>query len=54
MIKEITKEWDIDIKNSIMIGDKISDKIAAERSGIYFEYSKNNFYEQIKNFIKKN
>ena len=54
MIKEITKEWDIDIKKSIMIGDQISDKIAAERSGIYFEYSKNNFYEQIKNFIKKN
>lgn len=54
MIKEITKEWDIDIKKSIMIGDQISDKISAERSGIYFEYSKNNFYEQIKNFIKKN
>lgn len=54
MIKEITKEWDIDIKNSIMIGDKISDKIASERSGIYFEYSKNNFYEQVKNYIKKN
>jgi D,D-heptose 1,7-bisphosphate phosphatase len=54
MIKEITKEWDIDIKKSIMIGDQISDKIAAEKSRIYFEYSKNNFYEQIKNFIKKN
>jgi D,D-heptose 1,7-bisphosphate phosphatase len=54
MIKEITKEWDIDIKKSIMIGDQISDKIAAERSGIYFEYSKNNFYEQVKNYIKKN
>ena len=54
MIKEITKEWDIDIKKSVMIGDQVSDKIAAERSGIYFEYSKNDFYEQVKNYIKKN
>jgi D,D-heptose 1,7-bisphosphate phosphatase len=54
MIKEITKEWDIDIKKSVMIGDQVSDKIAAKRSGIYFEYSKNNFYEQVKNYIKKN
>ena len=30
-----------------MLGDKISDKLAANKSKIYFEYVKNNFYKQI-------
>jgi D,D-heptose 1,7-bisphosphate phosphatase len=54
MIKEIQKEWNIDITRSIMIGDKFTDKTAAEKSGIYFEFSKDNFYKQVKAFIKKN
>ena len=31
-----------------MIGDKISDKLAAEKSKIYFEYAQSNIFEQIK------
>jgi len=37
-----------------MIGDKVSDKLAAKKSKIYFEYDLNNFCKQIKSFIKKN
>lgn len=53
MIKKITKEWFINIKKSFMIGDKISDKICAKKSGLYFEFANNNFYCQIKNIVKK-
>lgn len=54
MLKEIFREWDIDIKKSIMIGDKATDELAAQKSKIYFEYNLNNFYKQIKSFVKKN
>ena len=30
-----------------MIGDKKSDKIAAKKSKLYFQYVKTNFYEQV-------
>ena len=52
MIKEILKNWDIMKKKSFMIGDKISDEICAKRSGLYFEFAKDNFYNQIKLLIK--
>lgn len=54
MLKEIIGEWDIDIKKSIMIGDKSTDELAARKSKIYFEYDLNNFYKQIRSFVKKN
>jgi D,D-heptose 1,7-bisphosphate phosphatase len=54
MLKEIIREWDIDIKKSIMIGDKASDESAAKKSKIYYEYDFNNLYKQIKLFVKKN
>ena len=44
MIKEIFKNWDISIDKSFMIGDKISDKICAKKSGLNFEFAKGNFY----------
>jgi hypothetical protein len=31
-----------------MIGDNASDKVAAEKSSLYFEYVKNNFYDQVR------
>jgi len=52
MIKEILKNWDIMKKKSFMIGDKISDEICAKKSGLYFEFAKDNFYNQIKLLIK--
>ena len=36
-----------------MIGDKESDKVAAEKSNLYFEYVKNNFYDQVRYIEKK-
>ena len=47
MIKKILKNWNVDIKKSFMIGDRESDKLAAKKSKLYFEYVKNNFYRQI-------
>ena len=54
MIKSILREWDIDIKKSIMIGDKDSDKRAAKKSNLFFEFAKEDFYQQVKKFIKGN
>ena len=36
-----------------MIGDRKSDKIAAKKSNLYFEYVKNNFYNQVKSIENK-
>jgi len=44
MIKNILKKWDIDLRKSFMLGDKISDRLAAKKSKLYFEYVKKNFY----------
>lgn len=48
MIKKLIKRWNVDKKRSFMIGDKLSDKKAANKSKLYFEYPKYNFYKQIK------
>ena len=53
MIKRIYNKWKINPKNAFMIGDRKSDKIAARKSRLYFEYVKNNFYKQIINIEKK-
>lgn len=53
MIKNILKKWNVDIEKSFMLGDKKSDKSAARKSGLYFEYVKKNFYLQVKNIDKK-
>ena len=53
MIKKINKKWNIDIKKSFMIGDKKTDKLAARRSNLYYEYVSNNFYLQVKKIDKK-
>jgi len=51
MIENIKLNWDIDKKKSFMIGDKISDEIAAKKSGLKFYYAKPNFYKQIKSIV---
>ncbi len=38
MIESLRKNWNIDIKKSIMIGDKVSDKQCADKSKIKFFY----------------
>ena len=52
MIEKAIKKWKIDRKLSFMIGDKITDKLAAKKSNIKFFYrSKNSFYNQITKII---
>ena len=52
MIEKAIAKWNIDRKISFMIGDKISDKLAAKKSNIKFLYrSKHNFYKQINRII---
>ena len=51
MIEIIKLKWDINLKKSFMIGDKNSDKLAAEKSGLKYYYTKQNFYEQVKSLI---
>ena len=53
MIKKILRNWNIDLKKSFMIGDSKNDKLAAEKSSLYFEYVKNNFYGQVRSIEKK-
>jgi len=53
MIKKILKNWNINIKKSFMLGDKKTDKIAAKKSRLYYEYVKKNFYLQVKQIDKK-
>ena len=36
-----------------MIGDKKSDELASNKSKLYFEYAKKDFYLQVKNISKK-
>ena len=53
MIKKILNNWNVDLKKSFMIGDKKSDKIAAKKSKLYFQYVKTNFYKQVLKITNK-
>lgn len=48
MITELFKNWIVLKNKSFMIGDQITDKKAAQRSNLYFEYVENDIYEQVK------
>ena len=51
MIENIKKKWSINLKNSFFIGDKNTDKLAANKSGLKFYYANENFYKQIRSLI---
>jgi D,D-heptose 1,7-bisphosphate phosphatase len=51
MIETIKLNWDLIIRNSFMIGDKATDKLAAKKSKLKFFYAKPNFYKQVKSII---
>jgi D-glycero-D-manno-heptose 1,7-bisphosphate phosphatase len=53
MIEKIFLEWNLIRNKSFMIGDKLSDKLAAKKSKLYFEYPKKNIFNQIKAILKK-
>jgi len=52
MIEDLKKKWDVNIAKSFMIGDKISDKLAAQKSKIYFEFAENDIFQQVKRICK--
>ena len=52
MIEKIFSEWNIIRNKSFMLGDKLSDKLAANKSNLYFEYPKKNILNQIKEILK--
>ncbi len=53
MVKQILNKWHVKTKNSFMIGDKVTDKMCAQKSKLYFEYANKNFYTQIKKIVRK-
>ena len=53
MIKNINKNWLINKRKSFMIGDKLSDKLCAKKSKIFFSYAKKDFYNQVKEIVRK-
>lgn len=54
MIEKIFSEWNLIRSKSFMIGDKLSDKLAAKKSRLYFEYPEKNIFNQIQRILKKN
>ena len=53
MVKQILNKWHVKLKNSFMIGDKVTDKMCAKKSKLYFEYANKNFYTQVKKIVRK-
>ena len=53
MIKQIQNKWHINLSKSFMIGDKMTDKMCAKKSSLYFEYPNKDFLNQVKKIIKK-
>ena len=53
MVKQILNKWHVKPKKSFLIGDKVTDKICAKKSKLYFEYANKNFYTQVKKIVRK-
>lgn len=48
LVKNVFRDWPININKTFMIGDKITDKICADLSKVKFFYYSNNLYKIIK------
>ena len=53
MLELAEQKWTIDKSKSFMIGDRLSDKQCAKKSKLFFEFSKGNFYFQVKKILTK-
>ena len=51
MILDIMKKWNIDKKNSFMIGDKAIDEKCAIKSELDFYYAKDDLFKQLKKIV---
>jgi len=54
MITNLQQKWLINIKKSFMIGDQVSDMIAAKKNNLFFQFVKKDIFLQVKNLVKKN
>ena len=52
MIESIKKKWNIDLKRSFMIGDKLSDEKCSKKSKISFYYFNKNLFTSTKKIFK--
>ena len=48
MIEKLFSKWNVIRKKSFMIGDSLTDELAAKKSKLYFEFPKKDIYTQIK------
>ena len=51
MVENLKKNWNLNLRKSIMIGDKLSDKECAQKSDIKFFYPNSRFSSYIKNTL---
>ena len=52
MIKQIYRDWDIKHSKSFMIGDKKTDKLAAFKSKLFFNYAEYDSLNNLKKYKK--
>ena len=53
MLLKAIKKWNISVKDSFFIGDKITDKQAAKKTGVKFYYKKKiSLYKQVRLILK--
>jgi len=52
LLKKAIKENSLSKKDIVMIGDKRTDFLAAKKTGIFFQYRKKKFYNQVKLITK--
>lgn len=53
MIKNIERNWFLKKRKSFFIGDKLSDKLCAKKSNLYYEFAKENLFNQAKQLVNK-
>ena len=52
MIIDAKKKWNVDLNNSLMIGDKLTDKLCAKKSKLNFLYIDEISKKKIQLFFK--
>ena len=52
MILKAKKKYNLDYKNCFMIGDNLTDQLAAKRANIKFFFKKQSLLTQLKNILK--
>lgn len=53
MLEKILNTFDINLKKSFFVGDKVTDKLCAKNFGVKFNYSNKDFFISVKNKFNK-